>query len=238
MPVFLGLEGEHESEQHGGRHVDPQDLHRQDRQARAEEDRRQDDEAFPQVGGQRPGDELDQVVEDAATLLDGGLDGGEVVVREDHVGRLFGDVRAVMPMAMPMSACLRAGASLTPSPVMATTWPRLCRASTSRSFCSGVTRAKTAVSVGPLDQLGVAERAQVAARRTGGCRQILLVRHETDHAWRSPRAVTAWSPVIILTRIPAVWQASIAAIASGRGGSIMACRPRNVRPGEVAVFQG
>ena len=27
----------------------------------------------------------------------------------------------VMPMATPMSACLRAGASLTPSPVMATT---------------------------------------------------------------------------------------------------------------------
>ena len=28
-----------------------------------------------------------------------------------------------MPMAMPMSACFSAGASLTPSPVIATTWP-------------------------------------------------------------------------------------------------------------------
>ncbi len=49
----------------------------------------------------------------------------------------------VMPMAMPMSACLRAGASLTPSPVIATTWPRDWRDFTSRSFCSGATRAKT-----------------------------------------------------------------------------------------------
>ena len=51
----------------------------------------------------------------------------------------------VMPMATPMSACLSAGASLTPSPVMATTWPLDCSASTRRSFCSGVTRAKTLV---------------------------------------------------------------------------------------------
>ena len=49
----------------------------------------------------------------------------------------------VMPMATPMFACLIAGPSLTPSPVMATTWPRACSASTRRSFCSGVTRAKT-----------------------------------------------------------------------------------------------
>jgi hypothetical protein len=43
----------------------------------------------------------------------------------------------VMPMATPMSAAFRAGASLTPSPVMATTWPPACRASTMRVLCSG-----------------------------------------------------------------------------------------------------
>ena len=47
------------------------------------------------------------------------------------------------PMAMPMSACLSAGASLTPSPVMATVWPRDCSARTMRSLCSGVVRANT-----------------------------------------------------------------------------------------------
>ena len=47
----------------------------------------------------------------------------------------------VMPMATPMSAFLRAGASLTPSPVMATMCPRSCNAWTILSLCSGETRA-------------------------------------------------------------------------------------------------
>src|SRR5262245_19430280 len=46
----------------------------------------------------------------------------------------------LIPIATPMSALLRAGASLTPSPVMATNWPRCCSASTSRGLCRGETR--------------------------------------------------------------------------------------------------
>ncbi len=46
-----------------------------------------------------------------------------------------------MPIATPISAFLSAGASLTPSPVMATTAPVCRRASTIRSLCSGLTRA-------------------------------------------------------------------------------------------------
>src|SRR5271165_4624487 len=44
--------------------------------------------------------------------------------------------------AVPQSACFRAGASLTPSPVMATRWPRACSALTIAYLCSGKTRAK------------------------------------------------------------------------------------------------
>ena len=40
----------------------------------------------------------------------------------------------VMPMATPMSAVRRAGASLTPSPVIATMLPRRCSAVTIRSL--------------------------------------------------------------------------------------------------------
>jgi hypothetical protein len=47
----------------------------------------------------------------------------------------------VIPIAMPMSADFRAGASLTPSPVMATTAPWRCSAFTIRSLRSGLTRA-------------------------------------------------------------------------------------------------
>ena len=47
----------------------------------------------------------------------------------------------VMPIATPMSAVFSAGASLTPSPVMATIAPSRCSAFTIRSLCSGLTRA-------------------------------------------------------------------------------------------------
>ena len=47
----------------------------------------------------------------------------------------------VMPMATPMSAFLSAGASLTPSPVMATMCPLLLQGETTRSLWAGETRA-------------------------------------------------------------------------------------------------
>ncbi len=49
----------------------------------------------------------------------------------------------VIPMAMPMSAFFSAGASFTPSPVIATTWPFLRRMSTRWTLSSGETRAMT-----------------------------------------------------------------------------------------------
>ena len=48
-----------------------------------------------------------------------------------------------LPIAIPQSAARSAGASLTPSPVTATTLPRSCIERTMRSFCSGVVRANT-----------------------------------------------------------------------------------------------
>lgn len=47
-----------------------------------------------------------------------------------------------LPRATPTSAALSDGASLTPSPVMATTFS-FWNSRTIRSFCSGVVRAKT-----------------------------------------------------------------------------------------------
>ncbi len=46
------------------------------------------------VGGDEVADELLHVVVDGATLLDGGDDGGEVVVGEDHLGGRLGHGRA------------------------------------------------------------------------------------------------------------------------------------------------
>jgi hypothetical protein len=47
--------------------------------------------------GQRPHDELREVVEDAAALFHGGFDRGEVVVGEDHVGGLLGHLGSAPP---------------------------------------------------------------------------------------------------------------------------------------------
>ena len=47
------------------------------------------------------------------------------------------------PIAIPICAALSDGASLTPSPVMATISPLALSASTMRSFCSGMIRANT-----------------------------------------------------------------------------------------------
>ena len=53
------------------------------------------------------------------------------------------DAELPEPMAIPMSASLRARTSLTPSPVMATVRPRACRARTMARFWWGVTRPNT-----------------------------------------------------------------------------------------------
>ena len=47
----------------------------------------------------------------------------------------------VIPIAQPISALFNAGASLTPSPVIATICPCACHAFTIRTLCSGATRA-------------------------------------------------------------------------------------------------
>ncbi|OQC68305.1 MAG: hypothetical protein BWX47_01890 [candidate division Hyd24-12 bacterium ADurb.Bin004] len=50
------------------------------------------------------------------------------------------------PIATPMSAAFRAGASFTPSPVIATVSPALLSASTTLSFCLGTALANTETS--------------------------------------------------------------------------------------------
>ena len=66
-------------------------------------------------------------------------------------------------MATPMSAAFSAGASFTPSPVMATTCPRDLRALTIASLCSGETRAKTAVRFHQFGQRRAGQSLEFAA---------------------------------------------------------------------------
>ena len=127
------------------------------------------------------------------------------------------------PIATPMSARRSAGASLTPSPVIATTWPRDCSASTIRSLCAGLTRAQTAMRS--------ISRASAAASSWSSSMPVTTRPSPSRPSSRAiASAVAGWSPVIIITRMPARRQASSAGSASGRGGSIMPTRPSSTRP--------
>ena len=93
------------------------------------------------------------------------------------------------PMAMPRSACLSAGTSLTPSPTMATTCPRACSAFTPASFWPGFTRPSTLdsssasptcssvrlypSSAGP--SAGIPARSAIAATDPGASPDITLI---------------------------------------------------------------
>ncbi len=124
------------------------------------------------------------------------------------------------PIATPMSALRRAGASLTPSPVIATTCRRACSAVTIRSLCSGATRANTAM-------FGSAEASVASSIRSSSA--PVTASPSRPRARAIAAAVARWSPVIIFTEIPALLQSSMASRASARGGSIIPTRPTNVR---------
>jgi hypothetical protein len=88
------LEGQRQAQGHGGDQIDPENLHRSDGQGQAQQNRRDDDNRLTAVGRQGPGNDLAQVFVDGAPFLDGGDDGGEVVVGQHHACGLLGGSRA------------------------------------------------------------------------------------------------------------------------------------------------
>ena len=128
----------------------------------------------------------------------------------------------VMPMATPISAFFRAGASLTPSPVMDTMFPFRCQALTMRILCSGDTRAYTEIfSSRPSRSASVIWSSSRPDTASSPSRKI--------PSWRAmAEAVTLWSPVIMMVRMPPRLASATAWMASGRGGSIMEIRPMKV----------
>ncbi len=71
-----------------------------------------------------PQADVEVLADDGAGLAaeghhDGG-ESGEIIAHQGDVGGFEGDIGASGPIAMPTVACASAGASLTPSPTMAT----------------------------------------------------------------------------------------------------------------------
>ena len=129
----------------------------------------------------------------------------------------------VTPIATPISACFNAGASFTPSPVIATIFPLCCHARTIRILCSGETLAYT-------EMWGTNSFSWSSLIFS-----ISAPSQASDRSWRIPirfaiaAAVILWSPVIITGRIPAFIHSATAAFDSSLGGSIIAISPRNTR---------
>ena len=104
---------------------------------------------------------------------------------------------------------------MTPSPVIATT-PRPCSARTMRILCSGrpgrpprCRRAWASSASSPMSSR-IRSRSVPVTASPGMPRSAAIA-----------PAVTAWSPVIIRTRMPASRHWAMASRASGRGGSTM-----------------
>ena len=129
----------------------------------------------------------------------------------------------VIPIAIPISACFNAGASFTPSPLIPTTFPFACHALTIRILCSGATRAYT--------DIFSKSRANSSSVIFSNVKPSTTI----SPSWKIPilraieRAVTAWSPVIIIGLIPALIAFSTASFDSSRGGSIIEVNPTNVK---------
>ena len=119
------------------------------------------------------------------------------------------DTSEPLPMATPTSACLSAAASLTASPVIATTWPSCCMSLARRSLSSGATRPNTC-SWGSRPSTSSSLRC---------CSSVpVITPGPRPSSSAIARAVTVWSPVIIRTSMPApraTWTASLASVRSG-----------------------
>ena len=127
-------------------------------------------------------------------------------------------------MAQPMSAAFRAGASLTPSPVMAATRPWRWQAFTSSTLWAGDTRAKTLVPGRARARAASSIRSRsspVRARSPGPAMPTRLA---------MAKAVAAWSPVIITGVIPALLHWATASFTPGLGGSSKPMSPAKTRP--------
>ena len=90
-----GFKGQAEGERGGGRHVHPQNQHRRQRNDVPRQQRNHNQQPLRQVGRHDEQDGLLQVVVNATPLFHRAGDGGEVIVRQDHVRRLFGHFRAL-----------------------------------------------------------------------------------------------------------------------------------------------
>ena len=128
-----------------------------------------------------------------------------------------------LPIPIPILACLSAGASLTPSPVMAVTLPFSCHAFTILILFSGETLAYTVIcSNCSLNSFSLKASNSWPVN-------ALSPLDIMPSSLAMAAAVVLWSPVIIIVFIPALIASFTAPKTSFLGGSIIAISPTKVR---------
>mmetsp|Transcript_13414 Transcript_13414/g.34334 ORF Transcript_13414/g.34334 Transcript_13414/m.34334 type:complete len:430 (-) Transcript_13414:581-1870(-) len=117
---------------------------------------------------------------------------------------------AVAPStAKPTLALRRAGASLTPSPVIPVMWPFFWKSATMSNLSSGKTSAKPSQS-----SMSLSKRASGSFSESG-----FMIESPIPRRRHVSLAMSWWSPVIILTEAPYRIAASTTILVSSRGGS-------------------
>ena len=129
--------------------------------------------------------------------------------------------------AMPTSARLSAGASLTPSPVMPTANPAWRRASTIRYLCSGKTWAKPSESMIILPCVSARLDGMVPSSFIAGSPSVVEMLVPIPSTRAVSRAISTLSPVTILTSTPFSMACSMVILVSKRGGSRNVSTPTN-----------
>ena len=123
------------------------------------------------------------------------------------------------PIAIPTSAAFKDGASLTPSPVIATVLPRDFNASTIRTLCSGETLAKTRMDSTRFTKSLLSD-SSISAPVMHWLLSVAIPK-----SFAMAKAVSTWSPVIMTVSTWAPLKLSTAPRASALGGSIMPTSP-------------
>ena len=128
-----------------------------------------------------------------------------------------------IPIAIPISASFIAGASFTPSPVIATILPFLLNALTILNLWLGETLANTLTFFTFFSN----SESSISSISDPVITWSSLLHMFKDLAIAS--AVFWWSPVIITGFIPASLHFNTASLASSLGGSILPATPMNIR---------
>ena len=137
----------------------------------------------------------------------------------------------VMPIPMPMSADFMAGASLTPSPVMAVTMLLARHAFTILTLCSGCTRAYTEY----VPTLLSSSSSDISSRADPSMASSAL--SMIPRSLPIATAVSSWSPVIMIGLMPALRHSATDAFTSGLIGSIMPTSPTKISPFSRALSE-